>query len=182
MNDHTVPASAIDEKFIQILMEELDWETPSSAPGEGQSPSGPSAAPAVTKQNGPSAPSSPAADPGHFPVSSSALPFDEMPPGQLYLRVIDLGGFEQTVKLSEQPVTIGRSRTNTVVVRCSRVSRNHLRIWLDGPAIWVEETSDRQRMCVNGVRMSRSRLRANDEVRVGDVRIYVEREDTNLMS
>jgi pSer/pThr/pTyr-binding forkhead associated (FHA) protein len=92
--------------------------------------------------------------------------------------VVEPGEQDQIVRLSGRPVGIGRSRINTVVVRCPSVSRKHIRVWTEAGAVWIEEMTGNHRMSVNGIKMPRARLQLNDEVQVGSVKIYLEPEES----
>lgn len=177
MTAYSNSPESLDERFIQILIEELgDGSMLSSESVEGRS-SG-----FKTDASAEEAADEPIHLLGDEVLTPKAAPaVGEQKPatgtGRWHLRVIEADGREQTVKLAGHPVSIGRSRRNTVVVRCSRVSRRHLRIWTEGEALWVEEVSDHHRMSVNGIQMPRSWLQPDDEIEVGSVRILVTRED-----
>ena len=172
---YSTPPEAIDDKFIQILIQELGPKGAARAspkPNQTASAAADSSSTALGDELLPDVADEPAVE---LPPESPAGP--AVAPGQCVLRVVEEGRPEQIVKLSDQPISIGRSRENTVVVTCDRVSRRHLRVWIEDAAVWVEEVSVHRRMYVNGTRMPRSRLQLNDEVRVGTVRIYLEPDD-----
>jgi pSer/pThr/pTyr-binding forkhead associated (FHA) protein len=185
MVKYSTPPEAIDDKFIQILIQELGPKGPARTHAK-TSPTAPPAADSSSTALGdelllPDPDDEPAVElppesPAEFPAGPAVTP------GQCILRVVEEGRPEQIVKLSDQPISIGRSRENTIVVTCDCVSRRHLHVWIEGPAVWVEEVSTHRRMYVNGTRMPRSRLQLNDEVRVGTVRIYLEPDNNGSSS
>ncbi len=185
MVKYSTPPEAIDDKFIQILIEELGPKgsarvsaktSQAAAPVADSSSTALGDEPLLPDLDDEPAVDLPVESPAEFPAGPAIAP------GQCVLRVVEEGRPEQIVKLSDQPISIGRSRENTVVVTCDRVSRRHLRVWIEGHAVWVEEISTHRRMYVNGTKMPRSRLQPNDEVRVGTVRIYLEPEDSGSSS
>lgn len=98
--------------------------------------------------------------------------------GQWRLRILEEeSGVEHLVRLGAKPITIGRSRENSVVVQCPRVSRRHLRFWVDESGLNVENLAEHNRMRVNGRKLVKATLEANDVIRIGLVRIRVERID-----
>ncbi len=175
---YSTPPEAIDDKFIQILIQELGPKGPARAGAKTSQAVAPAADSSSTALGDelllPDLDDEPAVE---LPPESPAGP--AITPGQCVLRVVEEGRPEQIVKLSDQPISIGRSRENTVVVTCDRVSRRHLHVWIEGAAVWVEEVSTHRRMYVNGTKMPRSRIQPNDEVRVGTVRIYLEPDDNS---
>jgi hypothetical protein len=178
---YSTPPEALDDKFIQILIEELGPKAPSPACAESSQTAWPVAEPVLPlADDEPLLPDLAVKPPSEPPPESPGGP--AVAPGRWVLRVVEEDGPGQLVNLSDQPVSIGRSRMNTVVVKCSRVSRRHLRVWMEGPAVWIEELSNHRRMYVNGTKMPRSRLQPNDEVRVGTVRVYLEPDDSDLRS
>lgn len=174
---YSTPPEAIDERFVQILIEELGPKAPPAPDADDDHARGPTARSVSRSED-----LLPA-----FPEAFDDTLTDEPPPcpdqpavaaGPLMLRVVEPGEQDQIVKLSGRPIGIGRSRINTVVVRCPNVSRKHLRAWTEAGAVWIEEMTGNHRMCVNGIKMPRARLQLNDEVQVGSVKIYLEPEES----
>ena len=175
---YSTPPEGIDDKFIQILIEELGPKGPPVPDGEDGQPRGLPARPASYSDD--LLPCSlEHLDEASTDQASSRPDGPAIATGPLVLRVVEPESREQVVKLTGRPIGIGRSRINTVVVRCPRVSRKHLRVWMEEGVVWVEEMTGNHRMSVNGTKMSRARLQLNDEVQVGSVKIYLEPEENS---
>jgi hypothetical protein len=172
--EYSTPPEAIDDAFRQILAEELMWKTaPSDAPGEESSHHHDSAGVTPSAPRAKSVASSARLSPARQPVGPPTRGSDVVA-AHWRVRVIEEKGPEQLVTFSHGPVTVGRSPVNTIAVRCPRVSRKQIRIWLDEAGPWAEDLSGRGRMRVNGTRMPSSRLQPNDVIEIGSVRIYIE--------
>jgi len=161
MSDRTVPLEAIDDDFVRVMMEELSWRSPTPAPA-------PPHGHVATKPE--PHPGQPVPDAGSDTADAASV----FATAQWRIRVTEEDGPDHVLLLSETPITIGRSRSNTVVVQCPRVSRRHLQIWVDEGWPRIVDLSGRLHMKVNGVRVSGSTLQNQDVVEIGSVSIFVE--------
>jgi len=161
MVDQTVPLEAIDDDFVRVMMEELSWRPPAASHVVPAGHAGPN-----TDRHA----DQPVPDADHD-IADTANVFA---PVQWRIRVTERDGPEHVLFLSETPITIGRSRSNAVVVRCPRVSRRHLQVWVDEGWPRIVDLSGRLHMKVNGVRVSGSSLQNQDIVEIGSVCIFVE--------
>lgn len=64
--------------------------------------------------------------------------------------------------------TIGRLSSNNIALKDTRLSRQHTRISLQGDSWWVEDLESKNGTFLNGVRIDRSRLEDNEEIRIGE--------------
>jgi hypothetical protein len=173
MVEYSTPPEAIDDAFIQVLAKELIWKTASPAAGAGQEESpGRQRSDDETASSAPTPPS----QAGHLVSRDSgrSASGEQMTAACWRVRVVEAKGPEQLLTFEHGPVTIGRSPANSIAVRCVRVSRKHVRIWLDEAGPWAEDLSGRGRLRVNGTRMPSSRLQPGDVIEIGTVKIYVE--------
>ncbi|HPD32106.1 MAG TPA: FHA domain-containing protein [Phycisphaerae bacterium] len=175
MVSYSTPPEAIDERFIEILIEELGPKGPRLPAGEDDQTLPIPPKPASHDDELLPLPLEPLED---TVLDHPPLPQEVPAAAPLVLRIVEPGEPDQVVKLAGNAIGIGRSRINTVVVRCPRVSRKHLRVWMEAGAVWVEEMTGNHIMSVNGVRMPRARLQLNDEVQVGSVKLFVESQES----
>ncbi|MGQ9649263.1 MAG: FHA domain-containing protein [Phycisphaerae bacterium] len=175
MVSYSTPPEAIDERFIEILIEELGPKGPPPLTGEDDQTLARASRSISHDDELLPLPPEPLED---TVLDHPPLPQDAPAAAPPVLRIVEPGEPDQVVKLAGEAIGIGRSRTNTVVVRCPRVSRKHLRVWMEAGAIWIEEMTGNHIMSVNGVKMPRARLQLNDEVQVGSVKIFVEPEES----
>lgn len=73
-----------------------------------------------------------------------------------------------TYRLAKNPITVGSSSRNDVVVRSPGVAERHLVIQRNGD-MYTFVTSDRQSAVLNGERRSRGVLSAGDKIRIGGI-------------
>ncbi|MEX2260844.1 MAG: SpoIIE family protein phosphatase [Bryobacteraceae bacterium] len=83
------------------------------------------------------------------------------------LIVTDPSGNRTRMAVAEVPYKIGRQTDNHLVVRDSRVSRNHARIVFEEGDYFIEDTKSRHGVYVNGVKVERSRLKNSDRIEFG---------------
>lgn len=165
MVDEPVSPEAIDDEFIRVMMEELAWRHP--APPAVRSRSAAGAAAGHRDAGTPSA------------KVATAGPGGPAAAGQWHLRIMEKDGVEHVVPLSEAPITIGRSRSNSVIVQCPQVSRRHAQVWLEEGWPRIVDLSGRWHMKINGVKMPGSSLQNGDVIEIGSVRILVEQSAAN---
>lgn len=83
------------------------------------------------------------------------------------LIIIDSSGARTRTPVHTIPFQIGRNADNNLVLRDSRVSRNHARIVSDGGDYFVEDLQSSHGTWVNGVRVTRQPLRSGDKIEFG---------------
>lgn len=95
-------------------------------------------------------------------------------PGQrlAVLVVIDPSGNRTSVSLQVLPFRIGRQAESHLILRDSRASRNHARIVMEGGDYFVEDLGSRHGTYLNGVRITRERLKNGDQIEFGSPDSY----------
>jgi sigma-B regulation protein RsbU (phosphoserine phosphatase) len=83
------------------------------------------------------------------------------------LVVIDPNGHRTRVPLEPLPFRIGRAPESNLIVRDSRVSRTHARIFAESSAYWIEDCRSRHGTYVNGKRITRHELQNSDRIEFG---------------
>ena len=81
----------------------------------------------------------------------------------------------RTHRLDEEPVTVGRSAQNSIVVNDPRSSRRHCRFEPSEDGFRVVDLGSQNGTFVNGSPISTRRLHEGDLVEVGSVRIWFDR-------
>jgi serine phosphatase RsbU (regulator of sigma subunit) len=81
--------------------------------------------------------------------------------------VIDPNGHRTRVHIDPLPFQIGRHSDNSLVIRDSRVSRNHSRIVAEGGEYFLEDCGSTHGTYLNGVRITRHILRTSDRIEFG---------------
>jgi pSer/pThr/pTyr-binding forkhead associated (FHA) protein len=71
------------------------------------------------------------------------------------------------VKLSDQPITIGRSDEANVVINDEKVSRTHCSIRLQDGAYFLKDLKSSNGTLVNGKPVDEAKLQEGDRIRVG---------------
>lgn len=80
------------------------------------------------------------------------------------------------LEMPAEPVTIGRSAQNTIVLQDPRSSRHHCRIEPDGDRVRVVDLGSQNGTFVNGAPISTRALRRGDLIEIGSVRIRFDEE------
>jgi serine phosphatase RsbU (regulator of sigma subunit) len=83
------------------------------------------------------------------------------------LVVIDPNGRRSRVPLQSVPFRIGRHSESDLIIRDSRASRTHARIFVENDQYWIEDCNSRHGTYVNGKRVERSALRSSDRIDFG---------------
>lgn len=83
------------------------------------------------------------------------------------LVVIDPSGHRVRMPLEPLPFRIGRAPDSAFILRDSRASRTHARIFAEGGAYWIEDCGSRHGTFVNGARISRHALHNSDRIEFG---------------
>jgi len=90
-----------------------------------------------------------------------------VPPGPASLVVIDPNGHRSRVAIEPLPFRLGRQPESNLIVRDSRVSRAHARIFTENGEYVLEDLNSRHGTFVNGKRISRHELRNSDKIELG---------------
>ncbi len=83
------------------------------------------------------------------------------------LIVIDPNGHRTRVPVSPLPFRIGRAPDSNLILRDSRASRTHARIFVEEGEYWIEDCESRHGIFVNEQRVSRSVLHNSDRIDFG---------------
>src|SRR5579859_1870195 len=96
-------------------------------------------------------------------------PAPVLPPGlePASFVVIDPNGHRSRIPVDPLPFRIGRAPESNFIVRDSRASRAHARIFVQEGAYWIEDLSSRHGTFVNGKRISRQPLQNSDKIEFG---------------
>ena len=91
------------------------------------------------------------------PEENAATPFAETPVSEAALVVIDPNGRRLRVPLFPFPFRMGRAPDNNLVLRDTRVSRNHAQIARNDGHYILEDLGSRHGVWVNAERVEKSR-------------------------
>ena len=97
----------------------------------------------------------------------AAQPATVTAPGPASLNVTDPNGHRTRVPLDPLPFHIGRHADNQLILRDSRVSRNHARIEVELDEYVLHDCGSRHGTFVNGARVERHVLRPADRIEFG---------------
>lgn len=87
---------------------------------------------------------------------------------------VEINGEEQTFRLTERGLQIGRALENDIVLNNAIVSRRHAEVQLRGREAWVSDQGSRNGISVNRLRVKESRLSDGDIIQVGPFEIRFE--------
>jgi phosphoserine phosphatase RsbU/P len=87
------------------------------------------------------------------------------PPASLI--VTDPNGHRTRVAIAPVPFLIGRAPESNLIIRDSRASRNHARIFAEGGEYVLEDCGSRHGTFVNGKKVERQRLSNSDRLEFG---------------
>ena len=93
---------------------------------------------------------------------------------QYYLLLLDEGTIVKRVPIEKECLIIGRSDDADVMIHSKDVSRQHARITWDGSAVCIEDLNSTNGTCVNGIKITKSALRLNDEIGIGDFTLVLD--------
>jgi len=88
------------------------------------------------------------------------------------LVVIDPSGHRTRVPVEPLPFRIGRAPDSDLIIRDSRASRTHTRIFAEAGAYWIEDCRSLHGTFVNGKRITRQPLRNSDKIEFGAQESY----------
>ncbi len=77
------------------------------------------------------------------------------------------GGEQRNIKLARTPFTLGRKTDTDLVIADPRISRDHAEIIVHGDDFVLVDVGSRHGTYVNGARVERQKLQANDRVEFG---------------
>src|SRR5579872_4596090 len=83
------------------------------------------------------------------------------------LVVVNPNGQRSRIPIDPLPFRVGRQPDNHLVLRDSRISRNHARIVAEDGAYVLEDYGSRHGTFVNGRRISRQALNSSDRIEFG---------------
>lgn len=83
------------------------------------------------------------------------------------LVIIDPSGHRTRMPLEPLPFRIGRAPDSAFILRDSRASRSHARIFTEDATYWIEDCGSRHGTFVNGERISRHALHNSDRIDFG---------------
>jgi serine phosphatase RsbU (regulator of sigma subunit) len=83
------------------------------------------------------------------------------------LIIVDPSGHRSRLAIEQLPFRIGRHAENDLILRDSRASRTHARIFVENGVYWVEDCGSRHGTFVNGSRISRRELHHSDKIEFG---------------
>ena len=81
--------------------------------------------------------------------------------------VIDPSGHRSRVAVDPLPFRIGRAPDSNLIIRDSRASRTHARVFAENGAYWIEDLKSRHGTLVNGKRITRQKLNNSDRIEFG---------------
>jgi adenylate cyclase len=87
---------------------------------------------------------------------------------------LEINGEEQTFRLTERGLYIGRALENDIVLNNAIVSRRHAEVQLRGREAWVNDLGSRNGNSVNRLRVKAVRLNDGDIIQVGPFEIRFE--------
>src|ERR1035438_1076352 len=86
--------------------------------------------------------------------------------------VIDPSGHRTRVPVDPLPFRIGRAPESNLIIRDSRASRTHARIFAEAGAHWIEDCHSRHGTYVNGKPINRQTLHNGDKIEFGAQESY----------
>jgi adenylate cyclase len=84
---------------------------------------------------------------------------------------VEISGEQQTFRLTERGLHIGRALENDIVLNHAIVSRRHAEVQLRGREAWVVDLGSRNGISVNRLRVKEERLADGDTIQVGPFEI-----------
>lgn len=113
-----------------------------------------------------------------IPLSRKALLGDLNVQQRAYLEVTGTTESVRGVHLSEGEVFLGRSAECEVHLPFNNISRKHARVFFRNEEYSIEDLNSTNGTYVNGVRIVRCILRSNDQIQIGEAKIYFVEERT----
>ena len=95
--------------------------------------------------------------------------------------IIERGtGSGERIQLKSFPVTLGRDKRNSIVIRDQEASRHHLRIKKRGNLYILEDLESRNGTYVNGDRVVNSTLKNGDKILLGSTELLFHASEPNI--
>lgn len=113
-----------------------------------------------------------------IPLSRKALLGDLNIQQRAYLEVTGTSENVRGVHLGEGEVFLGRSAECEVHLPFNNISRKHARVFFRNEEYSIEDLNSTNGTYVNGVRIVRCVLRSNDQIQIGEAKIYFVEERT----
>src|SRR6516162_11712207 len=88
--------------------------------------------------------------------------------------ILKEGAAPVTLNLSDDVITLGRSKENNIVLKNIKASRRHARIERIGATYQITDLGSGNGTKVNGKKIDFDTLKAGDEIRVGDAILVLE--------
>src|SRR5215470_16239055 len=98
----------------------------------------------------------------------------------MLILVLNEEGSEQTLKLAQDLITIGRSRENIIVVKNKKASRAHAKIERIGSTYQITDLGSGNGTKVNGSKIDFHTLAAGDEIKIGDATLLLKSIDEEI--
>lgn len=92
---------------------------------------------------------------------------------KVLLEIIEPKHGERVFRLHRKPVVIGRGNDADIVVRDTKVSRQHLRIELDAGRVMIRDLNSQNGTKVNGRPVQEMEIISGDEIEIGQTTIRV---------
>ncbi|MBX6773580.1 MAG: FHA domain-containing protein [Chloroflexi bacterium] len=99
-------------------------------------------------------------------IAAGATVVPSLPRARL---IILQNGVQSEVVIQEAETMIGREASNAVVIRDPMASRRHAKIIVENGEFWIEDLKSLNGTRVNGETISRRKLAANDQIKIGEV-------------
>ena len=87
------------------------------------------------------------------------------------LNIHESGGMKRTMPINKNEITIGRTNENDVVLNTFYISRLHARLIWEKDSFYIEDAKSKLGTLVNGRKISKVKLKNNDEIQLGSTRI-----------
>jgi pSer/pThr/pTyr-binding forkhead associated (FHA) protein len=98
----------------------------------------------------------------------------------MLILVLSEEGQSQTLQLSQDLISVGRSRENIIVVRSKKASRAHAKIERIGSTYQITDLGSGNGTKVNGSKIDFHTLAAGDEIKIGDATLLLKSIDDEI--
>lgn len=87
------------------------------------------------------------------------------------LKLHESGGTQRTIPINKNKITLGRTDENNIVLHSPYISRLHARLIWEQGSFYIEDVNSKLGTFVNGKKISRIKLKNNDEIKFGAIKI-----------